>query len=118
MVIKEIFTKSYILNCFGSFSNIPFVDLIDKKESHLIIATGGIDGRQYYVEVFREIKTVADMPNMDSVMLRARFNSHRHMKLFYFKSDDFETLNAELEEDHDGFAEWLHTNPNIKWEIL
>jgi len=90
----------------------------DKKESHLIIATGGIDGRQYYVEVFREIKTVADMPNMDSVMLRARFNSHRHMKLFYFKSDDFETLNAELEEDHDGFAEWLHTNPNIKWEIL
>jgi hypothetical protein len=67
------------------------------------------DGGQPQIEVFRLIKEPSDLPNIKSLKLRSRFNSHRRYKYFSMESTEygFELLNKRLNEDNEAFAEWI-----------
>ena len=84
----------------------------------LIIAVTGIDGGRQFTEVLVEVKKASDLPNMDNLRLRARFNSHRHYKLHSFKCDSYDEINKACNEDNEAFTEWINDCDSIKTERL
>jgi len=95
---------------------------IDKRNSkpsadnkQLVVGTICRDADGDIVEVFKVVESEKDLDFLYSVKLRARFNSHRKYKLFYFKTDDFEELNKSLDEDMKAFCEWLANSGSIKY---
>lgn len=87
------------------------------EESNMVLVFGTIcsDGGRDFVEMFKEIKTEKDLTFMQGLSLRARFNSHRNYRGFYFKTDVFEKLNKRLNEDNAGFAEWIKETGSVKF---
>lgn len=67
------------------------------------------DGSQPQIEVFRLIKEPSDLPDIRTLKLRSRFNSHRRYKYFNIPCTEygFELLNKRLNEDNEVFAEWI-----------
>jgi hypothetical protein len=92
--------------------------LESKDDQNVIIAIGGVDGGRFFTECLIPIKTHNDLPNMDSVRLRARYNAHRQYKLFYFKSDDFDPLKKQFNDNNEEFSKWLQETHSVKSEYL
>ena len=55
---------------------------------------------------------------MQGLKLRARFNSHRHYKGFYFKTDCFDTLNEKCTKDNENFSAWIRETKGVKFVEL
>lgn len=63
------------------------------------------------IEVFKLIKTADDLPDLNTLKLRHRFNSQRLYQCFRYEctEDEFEWLKRRLNEDNEAFAEWLES---------
>lgn len=81
-------------------------------------------GPEPQIETFVLVKTSDDIPNLDALKLRHRFNSHRRYKCFSMFStpEYFEALNKRLNENPDAFGEWIEevskTNKDFKFVEL
>lgn len=70
------------------------------------------------IEWFKKVDSEKDIPG-STYMLRARINSQRNYRIFYFKrSGDFEKLKERLDNDPEGFAEWVNDCESIKQERI
>jgi hypothetical protein len=86
----------------------------------LVFGTTCIDGKEDVVECFRVIEKPEDLPDMFVMEMRARLNSHRLYRKFYFKTtrESFDELKKSLENDNSRMAGELCKNPNIKFEAI
>lgn len=96
------------------------LDEVKINEPVLVVGSICTEGHVDYIEVFRKVKSPADMPDINSMSLRARFNTHRNYRLFYFKTDEaeYDKLNENLEFDNSALAEWLLENTTVTIERL
>ncbi len=78
----------------------------------------GNDCGNNYVEGFFKVETEKDLPRMRAMTMRARFNSHRNMRMFYFKTGEFESLHKIFMDDNEDFADWVVESKSIKKEYL
>ena len=69
----------------------------------------------FFIEIFREIKTPDDLPTPLVLNLRSRFNPKRDYKFFYFRTLEFEKLKAQLDKDNRAFADWIRTTRSVKY---
>ena len=67
------------------------------------------------IEVFKLINTQDDLKFLKTYSLRCRFNSHRDIKLFYFKTSSFENLNNLFIHNNTKLAEFVRRSPNVKY---
>ena len=88
------------------------------KDNVLVFGTIGNDAGTNFVEVFKEIKTPNDLDFINQASLRARYNSHRQYKGFYFKTNEFKKLEKSLDEDNESFANWIRENNSVKYTRL
>lgn len=65
------------------------------------------------VEIFRKVESPTDLPS-DNELLRARFNSHRKYRMFYFKTYTFDALKDVLDRDWHSFSKWVTECESIK----
>ncbi len=91
-----------------------------KPDFILVFGTMGYDidrrrGMVPFVEVFRKVEKIDDLEMLVAINLRGRFNTHRHYKGFYFKTDQFEKLEKLLEEDNEAFARWIDSTDSVKF---
>jgi hypothetical protein len=95
---------------------------LDQEENkpHLVIAIGGKDGHSYFTECLKLVKDYKDMPDLSFWSLRARLNSHRFYKLFYFKTDqeNFDILENKVEEKNVELSIWLNNTATVRSEWL
>lgn len=84
----------------------------------LIFGSIGNNSGANFVEIFREIKSPDDLQFLSNYSLRTRFNSHRDIKGFYFKSSEFKSLKKSMDENNETFADWVRQNKNIKFVQL
>jgi len=87
----------------------------DDKNTVLVFGTIGIDQGHNFVEIFKKIEKPTDLDFLQQVSLRARFNSHRFYTGFYFKTDKFEELNKNLNDNNEDFADWIRENKKVKF---
>ena len=85
------------------------------EDAVLVFGSTCNDMGKIYVEIFKEIKTPNDFSFLHSYSLRTRMNAHRGYKGFYFKTEDFKSLEKNLNDDHEGFTEWMSQNKSIKY---
>jgi hypothetical protein len=78
----------------------------------------GNDAGTNFVEGFFKVESKEDLPNMFTLGLRARFNSPRKMKMFYFKTDEFEKLHERFMNGNEDFADWVVGTKSIKKEEI
>ena len=75
-----------------------------------------------YVEWFLRAEKEEDLPPMESLKLRARFNSHRQYILFYFKvpvgSGQFEELHEQFLTDNETFAKSIDGMHSVTFDRL
>lgn len=69
------------------------------------------------VELFCKAEKPSDLPTQFD-RLRARYNSHRNYRLFYFKTDQFDQLKSQLDNDLRKFSRWVIDCPSIKMEQI
>ena len=71
------------------------------------------------IETFLLIKTESDLPNLNTMKLRHRMNSHRLYKCFrmFATPEYFKVLNKRLNENPDAFAEWIEAMKLDYFEI-
>lgn len=86
-----------------------------KSETIFIVGTICNERGTNYVGVFKKAASEKDLGFIHTAKLRARFNSHRAYRLFYFHSDKFEELEKSLNEDVKTFGNWVANNKNIKF---
>lgn len=84
----------------------------------LVFGTICEERRKYYVEVFRKVKTPDDLNDYEILKLRSRFNPQRFYQGFYFKTDQFESLNERLNNNPEEFGKWIINNKSIKFYNL
>jgi len=102
--------------------NTDFLDgiynSINMASGTLVMGMLGNESGNNYVEGFFKVETKKDIPDMTKLRLRARFNSHRDVRMFYFKTDEFESLHKNFMDDNEDFADWVVESKNIKKEYL
>ena len=94
------------------------VQSISEVEPVLVFGTIGNDSGTNFIEVFEKIKSPNDLHFLQAIKLRARFNSHRYYQGFYFKTDKFDELKEQLEENNEEFADWVRNCKSIKFMKL
>ena len=94
------------------------VQSISEVEPVLVFGTIGNDSGTNFIEVFEKIKSPNDLHFLQAIKLRARFNSHRYYQGFYFKTDRFDELKEQLEENNEEFADWVRNCKSIKFMRL
>lgn len=94
---------------------------VSKREEKAFTALGTLvkNANEEYIEVFKLIKVEKDLNFLNSYNLRIRFNSQRTFKWFYFKVNEteFKQLNLNLEANQDSFIEWLKSSKSIQWKV-
>jgi hypothetical protein len=85
---------------------------------HLVFGTMCTELKKDYVEIFKLVKTEDDMPMMFGLDMRARLNSHRDYRKFYFKVDEttFNNMESSCLLDNEAFAKSLCEIPGVKFE--
>ena len=91
-----------------------------KPADVLVFGITCIDGKEDVIEIFNKIEKPEDLPNLFVMEMRARMNSHRFYRKFYFKVslEDYDLLLANIKKDNAGTAAELCKNPNIKFETM
>ena len=85
----------------------------------LVVGTIGSDDGRPFIEVFRRVDSPDDLKQFNTgLAMRARYNSHRNYRGFYFKTDDFERLQSQLKADNSKLAEWVNTTASVKFFSL
>jgi hypothetical protein len=84
----------------------------------LAVGVLGNDAGTNFVEGFFKVESKEDLPNMFTLGLRARFNLHRNMRIFYFKTDEFKKLHKRFMNGNEDFADWVVDTKSIKKEEI
>ena len=92
----------------------------NKEEKVLVFGTLCFYPEGPSIEVFKIIEGPQDFAFLSTYSLRARFNSHRQYKFFYFKTDkgSFDHFEKTLNEKHKTFVEFILENKSVKMEDL
>ena len=93
---------------------------IDNENGILIFGTMCTTDKIDRVEIFRRITTADDLPNMKPLELRARYNTHRAYRYFYFRASlhTYDILSNKLKENNEYVAELLKKSKTITFERL
>jgi len=95
---------------------------VKEKESGDVLVLGTMceEHGNHFVEVFKEIESEKDLDFYSSACMRARINSQRKYKVFYFKTNKFkklaETLDKESKKNKNSnkFVKWINKTKAVK----